>query len=189
MLLLVGGRRESPDVVARLLDVEEVSSKPQYDMAEELPLVLHECGFENLAVEYQPSVLWALTAHYEAMWEEHMIAAARARNSLEFLLGRQLRSKDVKEFVEAKGVASVQMEASRMSWGAVLEALAAEGLHPTDPPKGAYIPLLQVSIRGIVVCCVLLDGCLCSASGEMIMRRGKPISLGARRSVWSGIWI
>jgi hypothetical protein len=33
-------------------------------MAPDLPLVLHESGFEQLQFKYQPSVLWSLTAHY-----------------------------------------------------------------------------------------------------------------------------
>jgi hypothetical protein len=47
-----------------LLSIEENPSKPEYCMAPDLPLVLHESGFEQLQFKYQPSVLWSLTAHY-----------------------------------------------------------------------------------------------------------------------------
>lgn len=47
VLFLVGQRLEPPDVVGRLLDVEREPCKPQYSMASELPLVLHEIGYDE----------------------------------------------------------------------------------------------------------------------------------------------
>lgn len=95
VLFLVGKEGEDPEVVKQLLDVDTCTAKPQYVMAPELPLVLHECGFDNLIVHKQPRTLWSLTAHFEALLERHLIGAARAMNSLQHLLGSKVRVKDV----------------------------------------------------------------------------------------------
>jgi hypothetical protein len=71
---------ESPDCVKQLLDTNIVTAKPSYMMAPEHPLVLHECGFDNLNIvsKYlQPKNLWSLAAHFELVWEKNTIAAIR----------------------------------------------------------------------------------------------------------------
>ena len=50
VLLLIGQNYESPEVILYLLDIEKCIAKPDYNMAGELPLVLHHCGFERLQV-------------------------------------------------------------------------------------------------------------------------------------------
>ena len=82
LLFMVGEGQEHPDIITQLLDIERTPAKPQYQMAPELPLVLHQCGFDNMEICYQPQVLWALTEHYERLWERHVVAAARARYRL-----------------------------------------------------------------------------------------------------------
>jgi hypothetical protein len=67
-------------------------------MAEDLPLVLNSCQFDNLQMKTQPSVLWSLTAHFETVWEKHMLAAARAENALQFLQSQKVRIRDWVEF-------------------------------------------------------------------------------------------
>ena len=79
LLFMVGQGQEQPEIITKLLDIERTPAKPQYQMAPELPLVLHQCGFDNMQTLYQPQVLWALTEHFEGLWERHVVAAARAR--------------------------------------------------------------------------------------------------------------
>ena len=69
-------------------------AKPMYAIADEAPLVLHECGFDNLNMFWQPSVLWSLTGHFEALYDRYMIAASRALNSIQFLRKKFVREKD-----------------------------------------------------------------------------------------------
>lgn len=95
ILLMVGDGHEDPSVIQYLLDIEACPSKPQYNMADELPLVLHSCQFDNLHLQWQPSVLWHLTNHYQEIWERHAIAAARAKNALDFVLSCGVRHSDV----------------------------------------------------------------------------------------------
>jgi len=45
ILFLIGQGLESPDVIDRLLDVEQNPQKPLYEMAEDAPLVLWDCAF------------------------------------------------------------------------------------------------------------------------------------------------
>jgi tRNA U38,U39,U40 pseudouridine synthase TruA len=100
VLFMVGEGLEAPSVVTALLDVAACPGKPPYTLADELPLVLHQCGFDRLVIPAQPRHLWQLTAHYRAIREGHLLAAARAQNSLEHLLGKPLRVGDVREFAE-----------------------------------------------------------------------------------------
>jgi tRNA pseudouridine38/39 synthase len=48
ILFLVGQRLEEPEIVRDLLDVDKYPTKPQYEMASDVPLVLSECLFDNL---------------------------------------------------------------------------------------------------------------------------------------------
>lgn len=101
VLFMVGEGLEQPSVVPQLLDVTTNPGKPPYSLADELPLVLHECGFDRLTIPSQPRHLWQLTAHYRGIREAHLLAAARAQNSLEHVLSRAVRSGDAKEFEES----------------------------------------------------------------------------------------
>lgn len=47
ILLLVGQKRESPDITKELLDIEKNSKKPQYSLASEIPLNLFNCNFRE----------------------------------------------------------------------------------------------------------------------------------------------
>jgi tRNA pseudouridine38/39 synthase len=48
VLFMVGRHLESPQIVETLLDTTKVPAKPIYEMASEIPLVLYDCGFEDL---------------------------------------------------------------------------------------------------------------------------------------------
>ena len=100
VLFMVGEGLEQPEVVKRLLDIEHCTGKPPYTLANEFPLVLHECGFDNLRIPRQPRHLWQLTAHYERILEGHLVSAARVRNSLELVKKSVVGKEEVAEFVE-----------------------------------------------------------------------------------------
>ncbi len=103
ILFLVGQQKEDPTIIQKLLNINEIPAKPVYAMAPELPLVLHDCGYSNLQVHKQPKNLWSLCNHYEALWEAHMVAAARVQNSLKYLQSCVVRQQDVVEFVKLFG--------------------------------------------------------------------------------------
>ncbi|KAJ3608332.1 hypothetical protein NHX12_025381 [Muraenolepis orangiensis] len=49
LLLLIGQKLESPEIIDQLLDVGSNPRKPQYSMAVDFPLVLYGCDFQGLA--------------------------------------------------------------------------------------------------------------------------------------------
>lgn len=55
ILILVGEGREEPTVIKELLDVNKNPCKPQYSLANDLPLNLYECEYRNKGV-FDPSV-------------------------------------------------------------------------------------------------------------------------------------
>ncbi|XP_072535024.1 tRNA pseudouridine(38/39) synthase [Salminus brasiliensis] len=54
VLLLIGQKLEAPEIIDELFDVENNPRKPQYSMAVDYPLVLHECHFEGLNWNKEP---------------------------------------------------------------------------------------------------------------------------------------
>lgn len=95
VLFMVGQGLETPDVVQRLLDIHQCPRKPSYMMAPDLPLVLHECGFDNLTIRCDAGNLWKLTAHYRSLHEKHVLCAVKARNVLDWLQTRPVLVDDV----------------------------------------------------------------------------------------------
>ena len=195
VLFLVGERKETPDIILELLDVARTPAKPQYEMASEGPLVLHECGFESLSIHFQPSVLLSLIQHFEAEWERHMISAAKTLNSLDFIRLCNVRRKDVVKLLNDLQVKESSLRSfattseevhsdGQMPWGAVMAELSELGVSLDESPKSAYVPLMKV-----IIYTVFRDlTCGNSGSVETRMRQGKAISPAANGSVWSGTW-
>ncbi|RLN97478.1 hypothetical protein BBJ28_00003730 [Nothophytophthora sp. Chile5] len=93
VLFLVGLGREQPSIVAQLLDIEQTPRKPQYDMASDLPLVLHDCYFAapdaaeepGPRFEYSPLALLQVHAQLTESWEQRCVQAAMLRSHLDAL--------------------------------------------------------------------------------------------------------
>eukprot|EP01147_Barroeca_monosierra_P005038 gene5038-129_t len=65
VLLMVGQGLEEPAIVKYLLDTKECTHKPQYQMADDLPLVLYDCIFDS--VDWQGSSAHE-AARLDQMW-------------------------------------------------------------------------------------------------------------------------
>ncbi|KAL7428697.1 hypothetical protein ACHAXH_005770 [Discostella pseudostelligera] len=101
ILFYIGRHLESPEIVKQLLDIETHPAKPSYDMASETALVLQHCQFNNLSVGRTVRNLWDVTRVLERRWENHAVAAERARDALESMKEEtEVRWTDVVEFVE-----------------------------------------------------------------------------------------
>ncbi|NXX99310.1 PUS3 synthase, partial [Centropus bengalensis] len=85
ILFLIGQRMESPEVIDELLDVEKNPQKPQYSMAVEFPLVLHNCEFENVQWRYDPEVHNFNVTHLQQLWATHAIKTQVLRCMLQGL--------------------------------------------------------------------------------------------------------
>jgi hypothetical protein len=101
LLFLIGEEKESPGIIIDLFDLEKCPAKPSYSMADDYPLVLHECSFENLILYRQPKILWNLCQHYSQVRNKLLIQAAEAQNALDYLSkGCSVREKDLMLFYE-----------------------------------------------------------------------------------------
>lgn len=85
VLFLIGEGKEEPTITRDLLDLSVYPAKPSYMMAEDAPLVLHECAFDHLSLHHSTRSLWELTAHYRRMQDRHAVAMAQAYNSLQYI--------------------------------------------------------------------------------------------------------
>lgn len=61
VLFMVGQRLEDASIVTQLLDIQSCTGKPPYAMAAEQPLVLHECGFDNLHIQMQVRLIYCIS--------------------------------------------------------------------------------------------------------------------------------
>ena len=48
VLFMIGRAAESPNIIDRLLDVEAIQEKPNYEFAPGENLILTDCGFEDI---------------------------------------------------------------------------------------------------------------------------------------------
>ncbi|KAL4087528.1 hypothetical protein PRIC1_013418 [Phytophthora ramorum] len=93
VLFLIGSDREEPSIIPQLLDIAQTPRKPQYDMASDLPLVLHECYFADPddaegsgpRFEYTPLALLQVHAQLTETWEQRCVQAAMLRSHLDAL--------------------------------------------------------------------------------------------------------
>lgn len=93
VLFLIGSGQEEPSIIPRLLDIAQTPRKPQYDMASDLPLVLHDCYFADPddaegsgpRFENTPLALLQVHAQLTEMWEKRSVQAAMLRSHLDAL--------------------------------------------------------------------------------------------------------
>ena len=74
ILFLVGQKLEEPEIVRDLLDVEKYPTKPEYEMAYDIPLVLYDCLFDNLEWRYPEETSRSrrkVVQDLFATWHEH----------------------------------------------------------------------------------------------------------------------
>ena len=80
VILMVGQRLETPEIIDWLLDVKNCPQRPQYNMALEFPLVLYDCVFEDIPWVYEPAVLQSVYKHLQHLWSVHGIRATMLRD-------------------------------------------------------------------------------------------------------------
>ncbi|KAL3671455.1 hypothetical protein V7S43_003377 [Phytophthora oleae] len=101
VLFLIGSGREDPSIIPQLLDIAQTPRKPQYDMASDLPLVLHDCYFADPddaegsgpRFEYTPLALLQVHAQLTEMWEQRSVQATMLRSHLDALEAFQVDAK------------------------------------------------------------------------------------------------
>mmetsp|Transcript_14241 Transcript_14241/g.39525 ORF Transcript_14241/g.39525 Transcript_14241/m.39525 type:complete len:658 (+) Transcript_14241:117-2090(+) len=103
IMFLVGRGLEEPSIVTDLLDTSKYPGKPAYELANEIPLVLHHCGFPNLQIGYSVSNLWNVSCHFEKQKQDLLLAAARIQNGMNRLQeDAVVNMDDLKEFCKSR---------------------------------------------------------------------------------------
>eukprot|EP00047_Mylnosiga_fluctuans_P008967 m.9492 g.9492 ORF g.9492 m.9492 type:complete len:418 (-) comp2417_c0_seq1:35-1288(-) len=92
VLFMIGRGEEDPSIIPRLLDIAAHPRKPQYGLASDLPLVLFDCGFEDVQWRHDTETLGRLMDDFSTMWERFAISAAMVKGMMQavggFLLPR-----------------------------------------------------------------------------------------------------
>ena len=100
ILFYIGRKLESPSIVQQLFDIETNPAKPAYEMASDSALVLQDCKFSHLTLGRSVHNLWNVTKVFEQRWENHAVAAERARDEIESIKTEtEVRWSDVTDFV------------------------------------------------------------------------------------------
>jgi tRNA pseudouridine38/39 synthase len=76
LLFLIGERKEEPQIIDKLLDIENYPMKPQYCMSADFPLVLFDCEYNECNVEnwiYDSKAIVELIKHLQSLWTQQMV--------------------------------------------------------------------------------------------------------------------
>ncbi|GAM28116.1 hypothetical protein SAMD00019534_112920, partial [Acytostelium subglobosum LB1] len=79
MLFLVGQKKYPVTIISDLLDLSKGISKPQYEMASETPLVLFDCGYEDLDFIYDQDSYQKVINTMTTILNEHHIKTSVTR--------------------------------------------------------------------------------------------------------------
>ncbi|XP_043957517.1 tRNA pseudouridine(38/39) synthase [Gambusia affinis] len=75
VLLLIGQKLEAPEIIDQLLDVEKNPRKPQYSMAVDYPLVLHDCHFDGLTWQQEAEEVSHVLSSLQRHWTQSAVKA------------------------------------------------------------------------------------------------------------------
>ena len=85
VLFLIGHHLEAPEVIDWMLDITQCPRRPQYNMASELPLVLFDCGFENVKWIYESGCVQSTIKLLQKHWTTHAVRSAIAKALISIL--------------------------------------------------------------------------------------------------------
>ncbi|XP_061564244.1 tRNA pseudouridine(38/39) synthase [Cololabis saira] len=75
VLLLIGQKLEAPEIINHLVDVANNPRKPQYSMAVDYPLVLHDCHFGDLSWQRDAEEVKHVLSSLQQHWTQSAIRA------------------------------------------------------------------------------------------------------------------
>ena len=85
VLFLIGQRKESPSIIDHLLDIKKYSSKPQYTISSEHPLVLFDCQYEGIDWVYDRGEIERVIKQLQDMWVHHQTQATIIKRMIDGL--------------------------------------------------------------------------------------------------------
>jgi tRNA pseudouridine38/39 synthase len=168
VIFMIGNGLESPDIISELLDVKKHPGKPSYSLADEKPLVLHDCVYPNLHFGYSVQNLWTVSCQLEKQWEELTLAATRIRSGIESIRScpistnnmltfatskiterrKKLERRGIYEVVDIDSQIAMNGSSKAMSWGDALSWLEKHNLVPCPAglTNSVHVPLMQRSM-------------------------------------------
>jgi tRNA pseudouridine38/39 synthase len=99
VLDLIGCGYEEPNIITELFNIEKYGGKPSYPLADELPLVLHDCQYTNLPLQYTVSNLWNVSSQLEEVWDKLILHAKRIRNCIDSLSSKNVYKCDIVSYI------------------------------------------------------------------------------------------
>lgn len=85
VLFAIGRGEEDETLVDALLDAETCTGKPDFKMADDVPLVLHDCGYEDIHWRHSLTTHTMIIEDMRKMWRRYEIKAMVARSMLRSL--------------------------------------------------------------------------------------------------------
>ncbi|XP_017291301.1 tRNA pseudouridine(38/39) synthase [Kryptolebias marmoratus] len=73
VLLLIGQKLEAPEIIDQLVDVKSNPRKPQYSMAVDYPLVLHDCHFEGVSWQLEADEVSHVLSSLQQHWTQSAV--------------------------------------------------------------------------------------------------------------------
>ncbi|XP_019854104.1 PREDICTED: tRNA pseudouridine(38/39) synthase-like isoform X2 [Amphimedon queenslandica] len=87
LLFLVGHKLEQPSIIDYMLDISQCPGKPQYGMAADFPLVLHDCVFQDIEWQYLDYSYVNVISELQKAWTYHMTQAMIVKSMIDQLEG------------------------------------------------------------------------------------------------------
>ncbi|KAK2586643.1 hypothetical protein KPH14_011690 [Odynerus spinipes] len=82
ILLLVGQEKEKPEIILKLLDIDNCPSKPQYNLACEIPLNLYYSEYENIEWFYDENELKMVIKTLQQDWTLNSVKSTMIKDML-----------------------------------------------------------------------------------------------------------
>ncbi|EEB12084.1 tRNA pseudouridine synthase, putative [Pediculus humanus corporis] len=82
VLLLVGQKKESPDIINDLLDINKNPAKPQYDLALPMPLNLFEAQFTSISLKWNVNEnnITKIIKNFQELWNDFSVKSIMIRD-------------------------------------------------------------------------------------------------------------
>lgn len=114
ILFLIGQSKEDTSIVSELLDTTKFPKKPIYLMAPDIPLVLVECGYEDLNMKTDIKAISVLYQHFFNVWKEYRIKERMIKDTLNII---ESAYKELEESKEGESIWNTSLKYKPLGHG------------------------------------------------------------------------
>ncbi|CAG9861302.1 unnamed protein product [Phyllotreta striolata] len=97
ILFLIGEGKEEPEVIDELLNIDKYPRKPEYSMANEVPLNLYHCEYDNINWNYDLEVMQQLNEKMKKSWTFYSIKSHMIKGMIDCLEEKMVNTDESKE--------------------------------------------------------------------------------------------